>query len=171
MLSHFIVVTTPSLQSEACIVNAFEPARIWIIVAQTPVERLDVSVVDRLAGSDEVDIDLAQVRPGIEVIRCEFRSVVDLDRLGRAPRFAMTGSRVSVTAADGRLRAIFNARHSRVKRSITVSTRIFRPSERASETKSMLERSLTRAAAAGRDRVWLANSFRRLIRTVRPSSR
>lgn len=61
------------------------------------------------------------------------------------PRFANTRSSASITDRDGRVQAIFNAKHSRVKLSITVNTRISLSSESESATKSRLHRSLTRA--------------------------
>src|SRR5258705_11625185 len=64
-------------------------------------------------------------------------------------RWAITRSRIWLTTSEVICQPTSIARHSRVSVSIRVNIRILRPSDNASATKSMLQRSLGRVDAGG----------------------
>jgi hypothetical protein len=51
------------LKGLADVVKALEPLRARALVPKATVERLDVGIVDGLAGADEVHIDSTEVDP------------------------------------------------------------------------------------------------------------
>src|SRR5688572_13386643 len=54
------------------------------LVAEPAVEALDVGVLDRLAGPDEVQLDAALVCPGVQHLAGELGTVVADDAFGQA---------------------------------------------------------------------------------------
>src|SRR5262245_30308792 len=53
------------------------------LVAQSPVERFDQSILDRLAGPDKVELNAVAPRPLVQEPRGELAAVVDSDRPGQ----------------------------------------------------------------------------------------
>ena len=87
-----------------------------------------------------------------------------------ARRFISIRSSNDTTSSPRMLRPTQTPRHSRLKLSTTVKTRNRLPSNRASETKSMLQHSLTAPAADRTTRPWVRQRrLGRLTRRFRPS--
>ena len=114
-----LVIPAPILKGLARVVKTLEPFRIQTLVPKAAVERLDVRVVDRLARSDEVDIDTAEIRPSIEVIRGELRPVVQLNRSRSAVLTQNNGSRSRVAKSHTRRSAPCRRYDITPKRSFT----------------------------------------------------
>ena len=66
MRTHLVVVGSPGLDERLGVEKAREPVAVQALVAELPVEALDVRVLHRLARSNEVKLDLPLVRPLIE---------------------------------------------------------------------------------------------------------
>ena len=79
MGSHFVVDLSPDLDQLTGVLQGGKPVRVQALVAQLSVEALDVAVLCRLAWADEVELDLMPKRPLVEMLRCEFRTIVDRD--------------------------------------------------------------------------------------------
>ena len=79
--SYLVVVSTPSLAFFPCLVEAHEPVGVQALGPELAVERLDEGVVGRFAWPAEVERDAFDVRPEIEFLADELRSVVHADGL------------------------------------------------------------------------------------------
>ena len=76
-----VVIPPPVLDLGLCVAETGEPVIVQALVAEPPVEGLDVAVLDRLSGSDEVDGHARGIGPRVEGLPCELRAVVaDDDR-------------------------------------------------------------------------------------------
>ena len=64
--------------------QAGEPVLVEALVAELAVEGLDVSVLIRLAGFDEEQLDASRMSPGQHGPAAEFLAVIGSDRLGQA---------------------------------------------------------------------------------------
>src|SRR5690242_11085644 len=84
MRAHRIVVRAPRFDSFACIVQADERLLVQTLLAQSAVEALDVRVFHRLTRTDELQSDAMFVRPCVERLADELRTVINLNRT-RAP--------------------------------------------------------------------------------------
>ena len=78
----FVVVRAPESKFSARIRQRMEPANIQAFIAQAPVEALDVAVLDRSAGTNETEPDLAVESSALQRFAGEFTSVItgDADR-------------------------------------------------------------------------------------------
>ncbi len=84
--SILVVVSTPSLQLFASILQRQEPVGVQAFAAQLAVERFDERIVCGLAWAGEVQDHTALVSPQIHVPRDKFAAIVDPDRLRIADR-------------------------------------------------------------------------------------
>src|SRR5262245_54001777 len=75
MRSMAVVVDPPSLDLPSCIGKVNEPILVQALVAKLPVEALDEGVLDRLAGTDEVQLDSRTIGPGVERLAGELWTV------------------------------------------------------------------------------------------------
>ena len=107
--THLVVVSTPSLAFCAGFVEAQKPIRIQAFRSELAVERFDEGIVGRLAWSAEVQRHAFHVRPEIELLADELRTVVDTDRLRVAKldgapfeRLDDIAAAIGVTNIDGR---------------------------------------------------------------------
>jgi hypothetical protein len=77
-----IVILLPRLNDLACVRATEEPVPIETLVAELAVETLQLAVLRRLAGLNEVKGDVLGVRPGVEDLTGAFRPLIDCDLLG-----------------------------------------------------------------------------------------
>ena len=124
MWTLLVVLRLPTRDLPACVEQVGEPAHPQALLAQPPVEALDMRVLRRLARLDVAQFDLPLQRPGEEMTTRELGAVVAANRvwsptpgddLIQHPGHAPAGETVSTSSA----------RHSRVKASTTLSTRMF----------------------------------------------
>jgi hypothetical protein len=78
-----VLVLPPGLQSLPRLVQRSKLVHVQALVTQPTVERLDVCVLGRLAGPDEVELYAPQLTPLVQHFGREFRSVVDSYRVGQ----------------------------------------------------------------------------------------
>jgi hypothetical protein len=88
MRANRVVVGAPCFDAFACVIKTGERMLIQTFFAQSPIEAFDVRVFDGLARPDELQPHAVFVRPGIERLADEFRSVVDLYQLWPSPVLA-----------------------------------------------------------------------------------
>src|SRR5215472_14484425 len=79
-----VVLDAPELDLCPGAVERWEVRLGEALVAEAPVEALDVTVLRRLAGLDEVDLHAVLERPAVQRGRDEFGTVVDAKCLGHA---------------------------------------------------------------------------------------
>ena len=60
--------------------KTYKPILAQALLPETAVERFDERILDRFARSDEVEIDLLEVCPGVGVSRRKIRAFVTRDR-------------------------------------------------------------------------------------------
>ena len=73
-----VAVLLPGRQPQPRLVQRSKRVHVQTLITQPTVERLDVRVLGRLAGSDEIQFHAPQVAPLVERLGREFRSVIDL---------------------------------------------------------------------------------------------
>ena len=78
---HGVVIDTPRFDRSLGARQADKPVLVQTLVAKLPVEALDVRVLDRLARSNETQLDAARIRPHIERPSRKLGPVVDDNRL------------------------------------------------------------------------------------------
>ena len=141
------------------------------LVSQTAVEALDERVVGRLARPREVERDAVLVRPPVERLRADSGPLSTRLVLG-APRASTMRVIASTTCSLLMPWSTLIVNASLVNASTTVSARNRRPSNNASETKSIDHISSGADAAGWRSR-FAALTLRRgrLSRRLSPSSR
>jgi len=76
----FVVIPSPSFNLGPGIIQAQEPVLIEAFLPEPAVEGLDISVVRRLPRSGKVQSDVIPVSPKIDVLRDEFRAIINPDR-------------------------------------------------------------------------------------------
>lgn len=81
MRTELVVVPSPALYLVSCILQRHKPVHIRAFVPEAAVERFDMRVVRWRARTGVIELDLVEVRPGIQCPGDELRSVVDLDPL------------------------------------------------------------------------------------------
>ena len=164
-----IVVHAPRLNRLLRIRQAHEPALVEALVAEPAVEAFRERVLNRLARLNELERDPACVRPLIEGLSSELGAVVADNRARKAARGGQPVEDARHTLA--RQREVHGERGRLAGEIIDeLSTRNLRPSPSASDTKSMLHRSLgTLGDGCGTRGTATRLRFRR--RTCSPSSR
>jgi hypothetical protein len=75
-----VVFDPPGLDGSPRVRHGEEPVFVQALVTEATVEALDVGVLDRLAGTDKAQAHSGLVRPGIEHLAFELRSVIHRDR-------------------------------------------------------------------------------------------
>ena len=78
--SMVVVVAPPEVQLPACIGQVEEHLYVQAFVAQSPVEALDVAVLDRPAWTDEVQVHTVPIGPVVQCFTGELGAVVHSDR-------------------------------------------------------------------------------------------
>jgi hypothetical protein len=78
-----VVLDSPRFDRAPRIREMHEPALVETLVPKSPVEALDITVLNRFARLDELHRDPARVRPLIEVLTRELRAVVAPERRGK----------------------------------------------------------------------------------------
>lgn len=76
MRTHRVVVGAPRFDSPARIVETDERMLIQTFAPQSAVEALDVSILHRFAGPNELQFYTVLVRPGVERLADELRAVI-----------------------------------------------------------------------------------------------
>lgn len=84
MRTFFVVLLSPTGDFGSCVEQVREPVGPQALLAQPPVEALDMSVLGRLAGLDRAQFDLPLQSPGEEVPAGQFGAVVTADSLRSA---------------------------------------------------------------------------------------
>ena len=72
-----IVIDPPRFDLLACILDRFELHHVQALIAQPPIERLDMPVFSGFSGMDEVELHASPTCPFLEHFRCELRAVID----------------------------------------------------------------------------------------------
>src|SRR5262245_38650287 len=160
-----VVLAPPRLDAPPSIVESQEVVRVQAIVPKLVVEAFDETVLHGLPGVDEVKSDLVSEGPGVHLSTTELGSVVGDDHRWVA---ADRGDAIENPRHDFPTSI---ARHSRLKSSITFSTRNLRPSANASDMKSIDHRALSPRAGVKGSRFTLRRCFRRRFGSCRPSWR
>jgi len=80
MWSMIVVVLSPVFNLGLSVVQRQEPVFVQTLGANSPVERLDESVIRGFAGATEVESDLIDISPLVQNLRRELRAVVDSNR-------------------------------------------------------------------------------------------
>src|SRR4051812_38419782 len=80
MRADVIVILTPTVEDALRVNRGAEDVRIETFVAQFPVKTFDERVFHGLAWSNEVELHVMRVRPGIHGAADEFAAIVDGDR-------------------------------------------------------------------------------------------
>lgn len=78
-----IVVVLPSRQRRSSMLERRKLGDVQALVAQPPVERFDQSVLDGLAGADEVELYPVAPCPLIQELRGELTPMINGDRPGQ----------------------------------------------------------------------------------------
>jgi len=81
-----VVVLSPSLDLFAGIVEIEKHLQIQALVPQPSIEAFDEPVLDRLAGTNEIELHAIRVCPVLHVPASELSAVIDSDRFGSASR-------------------------------------------------------------------------------------
>lgn len=71
-----VVLDPPRLNRPLRIAQGYEPALVETLVAEPAVETLDIAVLDRFPWPDETQRDPPLMRPLVEVLTSELRTVV-----------------------------------------------------------------------------------------------
>src|SRR5688572_20200325 len=79
-----VELPTPRFDLLPCVRQVGEPVKVQALVAELAVEALDERVLHGLAGPDEVQLHSALIRPGVERLAGELRSVVADDQFRRS---------------------------------------------------------------------------------------
>jgi hypothetical protein len=82
--SFVIVFLLPALDAGSGLRQTGEPVQIETLIAELPVEALQVAVLRGLTWVDEIQGDTVRIRPGIQELPSELGAIVDRDLLGRA---------------------------------------------------------------------------------------
>jgi len=80
-----VVVAAPLGDQHSGVCEVVEVMVVQALVAELAVEALDVGVLRRLAGCDQLQIDPPTIGPSVHRSACELRSLVGADRPGRSP--------------------------------------------------------------------------------------
>ena len=81
MRTELVVVPSPAFYFVSGVLQRHEPVHVQAFVPEAAVERFDMRVVRRCAGAGVIELDLVEVRPGVQRSGDELRPVVDLDPL------------------------------------------------------------------------------------------
>ena len=76
-----VVLDPPVLDDPPGLGDGDEPVLVEAFVVEPPVEALDVGILDRFAGPDELEPHAVLVRPNVQSLASELGSVVDDVRL------------------------------------------------------------------------------------------
>ena len=87
-----VVLTPPDADAHPRIGKAGEPVLVQTLIPELPVEGLHESVLRGLARLDQFELDTIPVRPLVERLAGEFRSLVSTDRPGRPRKSAACSS-------------------------------------------------------------------------------
>src|SRR5262249_55163766 len=79
-----IVVLLAGLNDGSRMGETTEPMQIQAFITELAVEALDVGVLRRLAGCDEIEGNAMRIRPGVQRLAGKLRPIVNGDPLGRA---------------------------------------------------------------------------------------
>jgi len=79
--TELVVVPSPALYFVPGILQRHKPVHIQTFVPETAVERFDMRVVRRCPWTGIIQLDLVEVRPGVQRPGNELRPVIDLDSL------------------------------------------------------------------------------------------
>ena len=80
-----VVVLPPAFNRKSGIVERRKPILVRAFVAEPAVETLDVRVLDRLPGANELQRDAPRVRPLIEDLARKLRPVITHERRRQRP--------------------------------------------------------------------------------------
>ena len=74
-----VVILLPPRQRRACIVTREEHLDIQALISEASIETLNEAILDRLAGSDKLQLDAVTIGPGIHDPTGEFAAIVHGD--------------------------------------------------------------------------------------------
>jgi hypothetical protein len=77
-----VVIDPPFLDDFAGFTDAGEPVLVQAVLAVSAVEALDVGVLGRFSGIDEIELDAMIIGPSIERAPAQFRAVIDDQDIG-----------------------------------------------------------------------------------------
>ena len=117
----FVVLRLPKRGAPTCVEKVGEPTRPQLLFAQPPVKALHLRVLPWLARMDMAQLDLPLQRPYREMRTRELLAIVATNR----PRRATISSSTRITCQLAKPVSTSGAKHSRVKASTTLSTRMF----------------------------------------------
>jgi hypothetical protein len=80
-----IVVDPPVFDDLAGLADAGEPVLVQAFLAVSAVETLDVGVLGRFAGIDEIQLDAVIIGPSVKRPPAQFRAVIDDQDIGISP--------------------------------------------------------------------------------------
>ncbi len=86
MRPSLVVIPSPALDGHSGIGQAYEPALVQALVPEPTVEALSVRILHRFPGLDEVQCYAALVRPLIQDLAGELRTVVAHDTCWQSSR-------------------------------------------------------------------------------------
>lgn len=76
MWSALVVIDTPGFDDVSYLSKCPEQVLVEVFIPAPSIEAFDVGVLDRFAGTDEVELDAFLVRPGIKRLAGELGTVV-----------------------------------------------------------------------------------------------
>lgn len=85
MGSDLVVIVSPSVNQHSGVQQVLEDMGVETLVPELTVETLDVRVLDRLSGPDELQGHSFLIGPLVERLAGKLRAVIDGDGLGKAP--------------------------------------------------------------------------------------
>ena len=80
-----IVIDPPVFDDLPRFTDAGEPLQVQALFPEAPVETLDVCILGRLAGVDEVELDAFVVGPSLERAAAQFRAIINDQDVGVSP--------------------------------------------------------------------------------------
>ena len=81
MRTELVVVPSPALYFVSGILKRHEPVHVQAFVPEAAVEGFDMRIVCWRTGTGVIELDLVEVRPGVQRTGDELRTVVNLDPL------------------------------------------------------------------------------------------
>ncbi len=139
MRALLVVLPPPLFDFGFCVLHVEKPVQVEALASESAVERLDESVLSRLAGLDEVQANAVPAGPAVELSASELRAVIHYDLFGStAPRYDRVEDACDPQPGDREVRLDRQAFSGQM--SITANARNRRPVASMSWMKSIDQR-------------------------------
>lgn len=137
--ARLVVIASPAFKLVSRTGQIQKPVCIQTFIAESAVERFDMSVLHRAAGLDITQQHATFFTPGPDRSADKFRTVIDVNLIRQAPSLSKTLEHTN-DAQSWQACVCFHGQASRVCSSRMVSTRNVRPCANVSVTKSIAQR-------------------------------